>query len=286
MFLISKYISNKLIKSKKINKKMINEKIEKILEKRISIHYCGRIKLNEDFYIDNLGLILCYSYSKFKNYKISKKNDMLLSIEKILEQEINVLALFYNYCVNHNLQPNEENKLLFFEKQVNKLPLPGEFIFLMNIFNSQSSIAIDINELNKFNAENEEKNDEKILLFIITFLNIKFLLSKNIYYEINLMNIKLQKDLFNYYTEVLNLQYKNKNNNFKGNRTKFEYKDRWGFNANYIVNKNLFLIQNVFINNEHIYEKTKITDNSYEFIENSLDKVFKDYQNYYNDDFS
>ena len=100
------------------------------------------------------------------------------------------------------------------------------------------------------------------------------------------MNIKLQKDLFNYYTEVLNLQYKNKNNNIKENRTKLEYEDRWDFNANYIVNKNVFLIQDTFINNECIYEKTKITDNSYEFIENSLDKVFKDYQNYYNDDFS
>lgn len=112
-FLISKYISKKLIKSKKINRKIIEEKIEFFYSKRIELRYSQKYTLTKEN-INNIGYILCFSYSKFEDKSINKK-ELIKYIKD--SEKISILNDFYSYCNKIGKMPQDVNKLDYLEKR-------------------------------------------------------------------------------------------------------------------------------------------------------------------------
>jgi len=199
-FLISKYISKKFIKSKKINRKIIEEKIEYFYSKRIELRYSQKYILTKEN-INNIGYILCFSYSKFEDKNINKK-ELIKYIKD--SEKIDVLNDFYNYCNNIGQMPQDINKLDYFEKRKDKYLLPGEFLFLIGCFNYINVIEIDMNEIKK----SKQQHNIDFYLFVITLLNIHYLITLSDYIKINFYNEKIQRDIYDYFTEELNFVYK------------------------------------------------------------------------------
>ena len=235
-FIISKYISKKLIKSKKITKKAIEEKIEFFYSKRIELRYSQKYILTKEN-INNIGYILCYSYSKFEDKKINKA-DLIKYIKD--SEKINVLNDFHSYCNNIGKIPQDINKLEYLEKHKDDYLLPGEFLFLIGCFNYINVLEINMNEI----KESKQQHNSDFYLFVITLLNIHHLLTLCDYIKINFYNEKIQNDIFNYFTDELNLVYKLHDRDLKKNKKIPQNeicRKRWDFENEYIITKNKFL---------------------------------------------
>jgi len=235
-FFISKYISKKLIKLKKINKKTIEEKIEFFYSKRIELRYSQKYILTKEN-INNIGYILCYSYSKFEDRKINKAE----LIKYIKESEkYNVLNDFHSYCNMIGKIPQDINKLDFLEKHKDKYPLPGELLILISCFNYINILEINLNEI----KESKQQHNSDFYLFVITLLNIHHLLTVCDYIKINFYNEKIQNDIYNYFTEELNLVYNLYDRDLKKIKKMPKYeicRKRWDFENDYIITKCKFL---------------------------------------------
>ena len=231
-FIISKYISRKFIKSKKINRKTIEEKIEFFYSKRIELRYSQKYILTKEN-INNIGYILCYSYSKFEDRKINKAE----LIKYIKESEkFNVLNDFHSYCNMVGKMPQDINKLDYLEKHKDDYPLPGELLFLIGCFNYINILEINLNEI----KESKQQHNSDFYLFVITLLNIHHLLTMCDYIKINFYNEKIQNDIYNYFTEELNLVYNLHDRDLKKIKKmpKNEiFKKRWDFENDYIITK-------------------------------------------------
>jgi len=235
-FIISKYISKKLIKSKKITKKAIEEKIEFFYSKRIELRYSQKYILTKEN-INNIGYILCYSYSKFEDKKINKA-DLIKYIKD--SEKINVLNDFHSYCNNIGKIPQDINKLDYLENHKDDYLLPGEFLFLIGCFNYINVLEINMNEI----KESKQQHNSDFYLFVITLLNIHHLLTLCDYIKINFYNEKIQNDIFNYFTDELNLVYKLHDRDLKKNKKIPQNeicRKRWDFENEYIITKNKFL---------------------------------------------
>lgn len=235
-FLISKFISKKLIKLKKITKKTIEEKIDFFYSKRIDLRYSQKYILTKEN-INNIGYILCYSYSKFEEKKINKEelNKFIKESEKI-----NVLSDFHSYCNMIGKMPQDINKLDYLEKHKDDYLLPGELLFLIGCFNYINTLEINMNEI----KESKQQHNSDFYLFVITLLNIHHLLIYCNYIKINFYNEKIQNDIYNYFTEELNSVYKLHARDLKKNKkiTKNEiFRKRWDFENEYIITKSKFL---------------------------------------------
>ena len=262
-FLISKYISKKIIKSKKINRKIIEEKIEFFYSKRIELRYSQKYILTKEN-INNIGYILCFSYSKFEDKNINKK-DIIKYIKD--NEKIDILSDFYSYCNNIGKMPQDINKLDYFEKRKDKFLLPGEFLFLIGCFSSINILEIDMNEI----KETKQQHNIDFYLFVITLLNIHYLITLSDYTKINFYNGKMQRDIYDYFTEELNMVYKLHNRDIKKNKiiSKNEiYRKRWNFEKEYIITKCKFLsneeANNINIernNNKYINFEDNLNDN-------------------------
>ena len=264
-FLISKSISKKLMKSKNITKEIINEKLKYFFDKRIEFRYSKKFILDKEN-INILGYILCYSYSKFNDFKIYQKKDLSNNVK--MSKTADALNDFYSYCNENGVSPIDCSILDFLESKNNIYLLPGEFKFLINIFDFINILEIDMNiEINKL----EEDYDDDFYLFIITLLNIHFLTNSTNHFKINFNNYKFQNDLYDYFTNELkniydaNNIYMNKNIELT---KKEKFKKKWNFENDYIIqnkskpfsNKEVESIikkENINENNANIFPKNK-----------------------------
>ena len=258
-FLISKYISKKLIKSKKINSKIIEEKIEFFYSKRIELRYSQKYILTKEN-INNIGYILCFSYSKFEDKSINKK-ELIKYIKD--SEKISILNDFYSYCNMIGKMPQDVNKLDYLEKRKDKYLLPGEFLFLIECFNYINVLEIDMNEI----KESKHQHNIDFYLFVITLLNIHYLITLSDYTKINFYNEKIQKDIYDYFTGELNLVYKLHHRDIKKNKiiSKNEiFRKRWNFENEYIITKCKFLPNedvNIFNIEQNNNKNIKLEDN-------------------------
>ena len=232
-FLISKVISRRLMKTKKINKQIIEEKLKYFFDKRIEIRYSKKLILDKET-INNIGYILCYSYSKFEDFRIFEKKD-LNSYAK-LSRKIDTINEFYGYCNQTGKSPIDINILEFLESKNSIYVMPGEFIFLINIFDCINILEIDMNiEIDK----TKEEHDDDFYLFIITQLNIHYLAILTNHFKINFNNMQLQKEIYTYFTDELVSVCKSGNSHLKKNKEMLDYemhKKKSDFEKDYLLN--------------------------------------------------
>jgi len=227
-FLISKLISK--LFSKKLNRAKVESKLDYFFMNRMEFIYNKKLILNKEN-INNIGYLLCYSYSKFESFKIST-NDILKRYINI-SSKINVITDFYTYCNKKRKSPLDTKIFDFIESNTNKYIIPGIFSFLINCFESINIIEIDM-DLNM----NKQKSTDDFYLFIITLLNIHYLVTDADHFKVNFINRKLQKDIYAFFTEELNSIYENNNRYLKKNKKIFgkeAYKKRWDFENDYII---------------------------------------------------
>ena len=232
-FIISKVISKRLMKTKRINKKIIEEKLKLFFDKRIEIRYSKKLILNKET-INNIGYILCYSYSKFEEFRIFEKKD--LNNYAKLSRKTDTINEYYGYCNQIGRSPIDNNLLEFLESRNTTYLMPGEFIFLINIFDCINILEIEMNiDIDKV----KEEHDDDFYLFIITQLNIHYLAILTNHFKINFNNIQMQKDIYAYFTDELISVCKSGNSNIKKNKEMLDnetYKKRWDFEKDYIFN--------------------------------------------------
>ena len=227
-FLISKLITK--LFSKKMTRAIVESKLNFFFQNRVEIKYNKKLILNREN-INNIGYILCYSYSKFDSFKIIS-NDILKKFIYI-SKKINVITDFYKDCNDKRKSPLDAKIFDFLENNTNKYFLPGIFFFLINCFESINIIEIDMDlDMNK------PRSTDDFYLFIITLLNIHHLVADADNFKVNFINRKLQKDIYSFFTEELNSIYENKNRYLKKNKKILEkeaYKKRWDFENDYII---------------------------------------------------
>ena len=231
-FLISKLISKKLIK--KISKKMIGEKLDFFFQNRIEFRYSKKLILTKEN-INNIGYILCYSFSKFEDSNVNDKRDLKNFISH--SDKINVLNDFFSYCNEKSKSPQDTNILEFLEKKdIKDYLLPGAFLFLICCFDYINILEFDMNVIN----ECKQMSKVDFYLFIITILNIHYLVTKTDRFKINFNNEKFQNDIYSFFDKELISVYKHQNRDLKKNKNfskKDFYKKRWDFETDYILNK-------------------------------------------------
>ena len=227
-FLISKLITK--LFSKKMTRAIVESKLNFFFQNRVEIKYNKKLILNREN-INNIGYILCYSYSKFDSFKIIS-NDILKKFIYI-SKKINVITDFYKDCNDKRKSPLDAKIFDFLENNTNKYFLPGIFFFLINCFESINIIEIDMDlDMNK------PRSTDDFYLFIITLLNIHHLVADADNFKVNFINRKLQKDIYSFFTEELNSIYENKNRYLKKNKKILEkeaYKKSWDFENDYII---------------------------------------------------
>ena len=246
-FLISKSISKKIMKKKDI-KKLVEEKLDYFFQKRIEFRYSQQLILTKEN-INNIGYILCYSYSKFEDSNIKGKRDLKNIIAR--SGKIDVLNDFYSYCNEKSKSPQDMNMFKFLEmKDIKDYLLPGAFLFLMNCFDYINILEFDINAIN----ECRQKRNADFLLFIITILNIHYLVTKTDRYKLNFNNEILQNDIYSFFDKELTSIYKYQNRDLKKNKNcskKYFYEKRWDFETDYITNKQINSLEKEDDNNDN-----------------------------------
>ena len=177
-FLISKLISKRFMKLKKINK-IVENKINYYFDRRLNLRYSRKLILDRDN-INNIGYILCYSYSKFEDLKIMNKKDITNYIKLI--KKIDIINDYYRYCNENGNSPADYKIFNFLEtNNNNKYLLPGVFLFLMNILEFINILEISLDEI-MFNSKEDYKDD--FYLFIMTLLNIHYLATSTYHFGV------------------------------------------------------------------------------------------------------
>ena len=235
-FLISKLISKTIIKSKKVNKQLIEDKIKYFFDNRFEYRYSKKLILNKKN-INNLGYILCYSYSKFENFRIFEKKDLNNYIK--ISRKMDPINEFYAYCNKTGKSPIDSSILDFLESKNNVYLIPGEFLFLVTIFECINILEIDMNiEIDNLKGG----HDDDFYLFIITLLNIHYIAILTNHFKVRFNNDQFQNEIYSYFTNELESTYKCCGRYLKKNKEISENENntnRWDFEKDYIVkNKN------------------------------------------------
>ena len=198
-FMISKLIAK--LFSKKLVKKLIESKLNYYLQKRTEITYNKKLVLNKEN-IENIGYILCYSYSKFDNFRIPSEKNLKTNLS--VGKKRNVVTDFYTYCNNKKKNPLDVKMFDFLENNSNIYYVPGILIFLLNCFESLKVIEIELD----LDMSGIDSSDD-FYLFIITLLNMHHLVSEVDHIKVNFINPHLQKDIYKFFTSELNSIYDN-----------------------------------------------------------------------------
>ena len=119
-------------------------------------------------------------------------------------EKVDILFDFYNYLDRLGKNPQEISISNYFENKTDQYLLPGEFLFLIKCFNNIEDLEIDIDKI----KESKQQYNMDFYLFVITILNIHYLINLSVYAKINFYNGKIQRDIYDYFTEELNLIYK------------------------------------------------------------------------------
>jgi hypothetical protein len=231
-FWISKLIAK--LFQKKLVKKLIESKLNYYLQKRTEITYNKKLVLNKEN-IENIGYILCYSYSKFDSFRIFAEKTLKNNLS--MGKKRNVVTDFYAYCNKKKKSPLDVKMFDYFENNSSIYLAPGILIFLMNCFESLKVIEIELD----LDMSGIDSSDD-FYLFIITLLNMHHLVSEVDHIKVNFINPHLQKDIFKFFTSELNSIYDNNNRYLKKNKKTYgknAYKKRWDFETDYILNKQI-----------------------------------------------
>lgn len=198
-FSLSLYLSKYFYKEKKLKKNSIEKNVNFFFNRRINITYSNTFQLNIEG-MENIGNILSYAYVHLDSYKIKNKKELLDKINKSNQQLVNALTDFYNYCVNNNLPPNEENKSKFWRQNKKNYMLPAELLFIINLFNKVTIFDFDIN----FQDENFTETQFKYLILILMNLDIFLINFKSI--KFNFIHEKFQIYYYSlYHKKVLDI---------------------------------------------------------------------------------
>ena len=123
-FLISKLISKLFLK--KVTKAIIDSKLNYFFQNRVEFKYNKKLLLNKEN-INNIGYILCYSYSKFESFKVYTNEELKLCLKK--SKSLNVIKDFFTDCNRRKKSPLDAKIFDFLEKNANNYFLPGVFFF-------------------------------------------------------------------------------------------------------------------------------------------------------------
>ena len=229
IFSMSQFLSKHFCKHKNLKKKNMEKYINYFFNNRYSITYSNSFTLNIEVII-NIGNIISYIYSRFEFYKIKSKVEILETIKKSNEQITNILTSFYNYCSLKDLAPNEENKCLFWYENKKNYNLPGELLFLINLFDKIKIFNFDINFID------ESFNEEIYKYLILVLMNIDLFLANFKSIRFNLIHEKFQSRLYPLYNkEILYEIYPQtlKKNKFEQNNS--IYTRKWIFEKNFML---------------------------------------------------
>ena len=231
--LISKeyYLKNNISNKSEIK---IEENINYFFKSRYEYKYSKILKFNKTFF-QNCGKILINIYSKIKLENIAKSGGLKLYRKKIIEENLNVLTDFYNFCDENGVDPSEVEKTSVWKNFETKYNIPPEFIFLFNIFQEINIIDIDL----EFACD--ILNEEDFSLFTITILNLLYIFPKLQHYKLNLINSYLQFYLYeNYYPNISSLlefgEETIKKNNI--NNEIWIYGNKWDFDKDFNLEEN------------------------------------------------
>ena len=209
----------------------IEENINYFFNKRYEYKYAKALKFSKIFF-ENFGKILIYIYSEIKLNNITELGGLKYCRNIIIDEKLNVLTDFYNFCISEGYDPTEVEKTFVWKCLENKYSIPAELTFLINIFQEINTIDIDI----EFACD--ILNEEDFSLFAITILNITYIFPKLENMKLNLINSFLQYFLYEkknkYILNLLNLG----NETFKKNRINKEawiYGNKWDFEQDFNI---------------------------------------------------
>ena len=255
---ISYSISKDIRANKKLNRDTIEEYINYFFSNRYDLKYSTSLKFTKDFFI-NCGYILCYFFSKISENNFRQIGGIKNYINKVIENNINVIVDFYDYCTENDHDPSEMKKSYVWIEIGKKYEIPPEIIFLVNVFQEIDTLEFDIE------FEGQILNEEDIKLFSITILNISYIFPKLEHININFINNKLQYYLYEKYYKKIYEILKIAKENIKKNKIKniyTIYNKKWDFEHEFNLEeyrKNQFKkIEKEENNNEIIFDKYSI----------------------------
>ena len=238
-FALSLHISKYFCKTKNIKKNTIEKYLNYYFNKRISIMYSNSFSLDNDGLI-NIGNLLSYIFVRLERDKIKTKKEVFENIKTSNKRNVNVLTDFYNYCVNKNLPPNEENKSLYWYDFRKNYLVPAQLLFLNNIFNKIKIFDFDIN------FQDELFTEEQFRYLVLILMNLDLLLNNLQCIKFNFIHEKFQNLYYNlYHKEILNIIYPD---TLKINKNKTKdtlYTRKWIFDKNFMLEewRNIELIK-------------------------------------------
>ena len=228
IFTISSNISKQIPKNNKLNKNYIDNLINQLLEKNsINTYKSKSMKLN----IENceiIGSILCYSYLRLQQeYKIKDMNKLFEIRKNIFSKNVDVVKDFSKYSKETKDSDEKIKKITFYwKKKRNSYECLPELIFLINRYSLVTEIEID------FNLFDSEINEETTKYIELTLFNMHLIFNSLKSFKINLINEKLQEDLYYYYTKKINLFCSVNNDTFKLNNSMNKneiFQKKWNF---------------------------------------------------------
>ena len=203
---ISHIISRQIRENKKLSKENVEKYIDYFYALRYEIKYSTSLKLNKEGF-RNLGYIFCFIFEKFHKYKIGEIQILKALIKSVIDNHIDVITDFYEYCAKKGLDPGDEKvkKTKIWDQTKHNYGLPPEMIFLINLFQ-----RIDTLDINIFFG-GETLDDDDLKLFTITMFNIHYILASLETVKTNFIHNKLQYNLYiRYYQKLLNILNNNK----------------------------------------------------------------------------
>lgn len=239
-FNICEKISDKIYKfeSEILKDEKMDSYINYFFNKRVHYKYSNAIIIDYQF-ICNCGPILCYIYKNHKKRKVIKDSKSLINaINEIKEKKIDVLNEFYMYCNQKDIKPEKMNIFEYFKIIKSQYTISPELIFIVNMLISVTKIEIEFNFQERLFSPNE------VYLFLITFLNLTFLVDVKCL-KLNLINTNIQNGIYGIYSEKLLNESKN-NIYYKKNNIILEpytYNEKWNFENEFILENFKLLVE-------------------------------------------
>jgi hypothetical protein len=229
-FQISKKLGTKYIKKINENKNKLEECINYFFYNKQILKYSGFINLDSKI-INNLGYILLVTYNKFNDFKIYDRKALKTNLKKTIKDSQDALQDFYNYCIKKNYIPEHHKKVSYWENHSENYYLPGIFIFLINSLDKIETININ------FDLINESITDEYIDYFSICIYNLQYIFNNVNHVRINLINNKLQCNIFSTFYEEFQKALNEINVDIKKRYLKLDYiyNKKWDFKTEFLL---------------------------------------------------
>ena len=241
-------ISSQIKSRKKLNREKMEVFINYFYNAKENFKSSKILVLNKRIF-RNIGIMLCYVYSKLKDYTIDA-NGIKDYINTIISKKINILSDYFLYCNNCGTDPMLLKKSYEWRKLVKicHYQVPPELIFLVNIFQNILKLEIDI----EFGQDNLTQEDFQ--LYTITLLNIEYVFPNLENISLNLVQKNLQdficKQVIYKMTKLLLNTESFKKNYIKDNISRYAIK--WDFETEF----DLAYYNNIKTNSKKIRRNT------------------------------